>query len=86
MLTLPLYATCPGWWDTPTTDTVLAQLNAEPHPRKRLHLLSELQNLVYEEVPIIRPGTAFSLMPSRRNLPGFTPRLGMVLWNVETVR
>jgi len=85
-LALPFSSAYPGWWDTPTKDALFAQFNAEPDPRKRVQLWTRLQALMYEEAPIVRPGTAFSLMLSRKNLPGFTPRLGMVVWNVEAVR
>lgn len=84
-LTLVFNSAYPGWWDTPTKDALFAQFTAETDQAKRARLWAKLQALMYEEAPIVRPGTAFSLMLSRRGLAGFTPRLGMVLWNVQAV-
>jgi hypothetical protein len=63
----------------------VAAAPAETDQPKRARLWAKLQALMCEEAPIVRPGAAFSLMLSRRGLAGFTPRLGMVLWNVQAV-
>ena len=45
---------------------LLARLNGEPDERKRVYPWRRLQALMYEEVPIVRPGTVFSMMLSRK--------------------
>jgi len=76
-------STYPGWWDTPTKDALFAQFTTELDPSKRVHLWAKLQELLYQEVPLIRPGGFARLMLSRKGLVGFWPSLFLRPWNVE---
>ena len=76
----------PGWWDTPTKNALFAQFNAESDPRKRIQLWAKLQALMYEEVPIVRPGGFSTLLLTRRGLPGFHPSAWIVPWGVQAAK
>ena len=73
----------PGWWSVPDKNRLFTAFNAEPDPAKRAKLWSQLHALWYSEAPVVRPGTFYNLVLSRRGLPGFKPSYWIVPWNVE---
>jgi peptide/nickel transport system substrate-binding protein len=56
----------PGWWDTPSKNALFGQFNSEPDPHKRVQLWAKLQTLVYQEMPLVRPGEYNSMQISRK--------------------
>ncbi len=76
----------PGWWDSPAKNTLFAQFNAEPDAGKRARLWGQLQGLMYQEAPSVRPGGFNLLQISRKGLPGFKASYWIVPWNVQAVK
>jgi peptide/nickel transport system substrate-binding protein len=76
----------PGWWDTPEKNALFAQFNAEVNQGKRIQLWAKLQAMMYQEVPIVRPGGFSSLLLSRKGLPGFQATAWIIPWNVQAVK
>jgi peptide/nickel transport system substrate-binding protein len=76
----------PGWWNVPDKNRLFAEFNAEPDPAKRIKLWSQLHALWYSEAPVVRPGTFYNLVLSRKNLPGFRPSYWILPWNVEAAK
>ena len=79
-------AAYPGWWDTPEKNALFAQFNAASDPGTRVRMWARLQTMMYEEVPMIRPGGFNNLMIARRGLLGFQPSYAIIPWNVQAVR
>ena len=71
-----------GWWDTPTKNALFAQFNAESDPHKRAQLWARLQTLMYQEMPLVRPGGYSSLQISRKG-SGFHGWNYVIPWNVQ---
>ncbi|HLJ59348.1 MAG TPA: ABC transporter substrate-binding protein [bacterium] len=76
----------PGWWDTPTKNTLFSQFTAEPDAKKRVQLWAKLQTLMYQEAPIVRPGAFNLLQLNRKGLPGFRASYWIVPWNVQAAK
>jgi len=76
----------PGWWDAPDKNRLFAAFNAEPDQAKRMQLWTKLHELWYTEAPVVRPGAFYSLVLSRKGLPGFRPANFIIPWNVEAVK
>jgi peptide/nickel transport system substrate-binding protein len=76
----------PGWWDTPDKNALFAQFNAEVDPNKRSQLWAKLQTMVYQEVPIVRPGGFSTVLLTRKGLPGYRATAWIVPWNVQAAR
>jgi len=85
-LTTVFNSAYPGWWDTPEKNALFAQFNAEGDQAKRARLWANLQAMMYEEAPIVRPGGWASLVLSRKALPGYHPSYWIVPWNVQAVK
>ena len=73
----------PGWWATPAHDTTLAAFNAEPDPAKRAEAWGNLQQLIYEEVPVARVGNFNALGVRSSALEGLQPAVWPFFWNVS---
>ncbi len=71
----------PGWWATPTRDAAVAAFNAEPDPAKRAALWGNVQQLIYQEVPIIRMGNFNALAVHAKRLKGVVPAAWPFFWN-----
>lgn len=73
----------PGWWSTPEKAAALAALNGETDPAKRGALWGKVQEVIYEEVPFIRPGNFAALSGASTKLKGYTPMPWPAFWNVS---
>jgi len=76
----------PGWWDVPDKNQLFAEFNAQPDQGRRVQLWAKLHELWYSEAPVVRPGVFYSLVLSRKGLPGFRPSNWIIPWNVEGAR
>jgi peptide/nickel transport system substrate-binding protein len=76
----------PGWWNAPDKNRLFAEFNTEPDQAKRTQLWAKLHELWYTEAPVVRPGVFYSLVLSRKGLPGFKPTYWIIPWNVEAVK
>ncbi|MBS3766373.1 ABC transporter substrate-binding protein [Candidatus Bipolaricaulota bacterium] len=52
--------TYPGWWDTPEKEELVAELTRTVDPEERQEIWSQLQELLYEQVPIVKQGDAYT--------------------------
>jgi peptide/nickel transport system substrate-binding protein len=73
----------PGWWATPARDSTLAAFNAEPDPAKRAADWGNVQQLIYEEVPVARVGNFNALGVRGSALEGLQPAVWPFFWNVS---
>ena len=60
----------PGWWENAEKDALVRQLAREADPAARLALVSRLQQLWYEEAPILTIGHYFGYVIKSRELHG----------------
>jgi peptide/nickel transport system substrate-binding protein len=72
----------PGWWKTPAKDAALAAFNAESDPVKRGALWSNVQQVIYDEVPYVRVGDFAALSASSAKMSGYVPMPWPAFWNV----
>jgi peptide/nickel transport system substrate-binding protein len=75
--------TWPGWWDTDRKVDLAAQLREETDFDARYELFEELQQVFYEEVPVIKLGDIYQIYARSNRLQGFVPLIqqGSFLWN-----
>jgi peptide/nickel transport system substrate-binding protein len=71
----------PGWWSTPAKDAALAAFNAESDPKKRAALWSNVQTVVFTEVPYIRVGDFNNLTARSAKLDGYVAMPWPFFWN-----
>ncbi|MEM7446574.1 MAG: ABC transporter substrate-binding protein, partial [Pseudomonadota bacterium] len=69
-----------GWIDE-EKDAVLNEFVSETDPDRRVELFSELQRLVYEQVPFYKVGGFNALMAQSSDLHGITPTPWPYFWN-----
>ncbi len=71
----------PGWWNSPAKDAALAAFNAEADPKKRAGLWSNVQSVVFTEVPYIRVGNFNNLTARSAKLDGYVAMPWPFFWN-----
>ena len=73
----------PGWWDSDGKVDIINRLQEESDFDARYELFEELQQLFYEEAPLIKLGDAMRISARSANLHGFIPiiQLSAFLWN-----
>lgn len=59
------------WWKNEKKDGLVKALFAETDPKKEMDLIGELQQLVYDEAPVMRICDHFVLRAYRQNLKGY---------------
>jgi peptide/nickel transport system substrate-binding protein len=84
MLPFMMGTTWPGWWGTDRKVELTRQLQQETDFEDRFAIWEELQELFYEEVPLIKVADAFNLNARSPLVQGFEPfvQLSPVFWNV----
>jgi peptide/nickel transport system substrate-binding protein len=60
----------PGWWVNPRKDSLMQQLSTESDEMKRLNLVSQLQQLWYDDVPALKIGDMFALHIKSKKVVG----------------
>jgi peptide/nickel transport system substrate-binding protein len=75
--------TWPGWWDSERKVELSGQLLSESDFDTRFAIWEELQELFYDEVPIIKLGDRIRFSPYSARLQGLDllTQLGVPLWN-----
>jgi peptide/nickel transport system substrate-binding protein len=73
----------PGWWSTSDKAEAFDAFTHASDPRRRAALWARLQDLIYTEVPLVRPGDFFGLVLTRRGIEGFHPAYWIITWNVQ---
>ena len=74
----------PGWWDSDRKVELTAELQQETDFDTRFEIWEEIQELFYEEVPLIKIADQFNLNARSPRLQGFEPfvQLSPFFWNV----
>lgn len=73
--------TSPGWWVSDAKHAAVEAFNAEVDPAKRVELFAKLQEVIYDEVPIIKVGNFNALAAQSPKLEGVTPASWPYFWN-----
>jgi peptide/nickel transport system substrate-binding protein len=74
----------PGWWDTDEKVELVAQIEQETDFEIRFEAWEQLQELFYEQVPMIKLGDDMDFNARSPRLQGFEPvtQLGVAFWNM----
>jgi peptide/nickel transport system substrate-binding protein len=74
-----------GWWKTPEKAKLTAAFTGTAEPDERAKIWAELQALVYEQVPVIKVGNAYSYDIASKKLKGMgdSTVLWPHFWNVS---
>jgi peptide/nickel transport system substrate-binding protein len=73
----------PGWTDNAEIDSLLDQINAEENPDKSKALTADLQQVMWEDLPIINVGHNSRVSGYSEKLEGYNQMLGPIFWNVS---
>ncbi len=76
----------PGWWDTPSKARLFDEFNSATDPQARAGLWAKLQELLYVQAPLVRPGEFFNVVLKSKALEAFHASYWLVLWNVPAVK
>ncbi len=84
MLPFMMGTTWPGWWDSDRKVQLTAELQQETDFDARFAIWEEIQELFYEEVPLIKIADQFNLNARSPQLQGFEGfvQLSPSFWNV----
>ncbi len=72
----------PGWWASEKKEAVLQQFTQTVAPDKRKAAWSQLQDIFYQEVPVVKLGDYYLLNVSQSWVKGFVNTPNLFLWNV----
>ncbi len=78
-----LNASYPGWWDSPEIKALRTELVNSSDQTARKATWDKIQALIYEQVPIMKVGDAYTYDIASPKLKGLNPN-GPVFWNVST--
>ena len=78
-----LNASYPGWWDTPEIKALRAELVNSSDQTARKATWDKIQALIYEQVPVIKVGDAYTYDIASPKLKDLNPN-GPAFWNVST--
>ncbi len=76
----------PGWWISPEKEELEAAFTGSTDPEERKQIWEEIQALVYEQVPVAKPGDVFLFHIHSPNVEGLEETLGLfdpMFWNVS---
>ncbi len=76
-------ASYPGWWDSAEIKALRAELVNSSDPAARKATWDKIQTLLYEQVPVMKVGDAYTYDIASPKLQGLNPN-GPVFWNVST--
>jgi len=76
-------ASYPGWWDSAEIGALRAELVNSSDQAARKAVWDKIQALVYEQVPVMKVGDAYTYDVASPKLTGLNPN-GPVFWNVST--
>lgn len=78
-----LNASYPGWWDTAEIKALRAELVNSSDQAARKATWDKIQALIYEQVPVMKVGDAYTYDIASPKLKGLNPN-GPAFWNVST--
>ena len=71
----------PGWWANEEKDKAVASLMAESDPKKALEMITQIQKLVYTDVPFVKYGEYFVLRARSNKVQGMVNDPEPYFWN-----
>jgi len=71
----------PGWWDTPAKDKAVGAFNQALTQGERVKLWAGVQQVMADEVPLIKVGDFNALSAKSKTLQGVTPAPWPYFWN-----
>jgi peptide/nickel transport system substrate-binding protein len=77
-----LAKTWAGFWDNPQKDQLIGEMLRAPDQKRQFEIWSQLQTLIYEDVPFVRTGDFFDLHLARKQVKNVTTRPEVFFWNV----
>lgn len=77
-----LAKTWAGFWDNPKKDELIVQTLRATDQKRQFELWSQLQQLIYEDVPFVRTGDFFDLHLKRKEVKNLTNKPEVFFWNV----
>jgi peptide/nickel transport system substrate-binding protein len=77
-----LAKTWAGFWDHPEKDRLIVEILRTPDQKRQFELWSQLQRLIYEDVPFVRLGDFYDLHLKRKEVKNLTNRPEVFFWNV----
>lgn len=72
----------PGWTDNPQYAKLLNDIKKETNQEQALALLAQLQQTMWEDVPVINVAKDYRVSAYSQNVKGYKDLLGPVFWNV----
>jgi len=76
----------PGWWDSPEKNKMFDEFNQTADQAARVRVWARLQELVYKQAPLVRPGEFYTVVLSSKALQGFHASYWLAPWNVPAVK
>ena len=76
----------PGWWDSTEKNKLFDEFNQTGDPGARVKIWSKLQQLIYQQAPLVRPGEYYTLQMWSKAIQGFHASYFLVLWNVQPAK
>lgn len=77
-----LSTSAPGWWDTPARKSAVEAFTSEADPAKRVAAWTNVQKVIYDEVPFIKIGNFNAISARSAKLDGVMPAPWPYFWNV----
>jgi peptide/nickel transport system substrate-binding protein len=76
----------PGWWVSPEKEALEAEFTATADTEERMRIWGEIQALMHEQVPVLKPGDAYLFDIASPELDGLGDQMTLfwpVFWNVK---
>jgi peptide/nickel transport system substrate-binding protein len=77
-----LAKTWAGFWDNPEKDRLIVDMLRTTDTKQQMALWSELQQLIYDDVPFVRTGDFFDLNLKRKRVQNVSTMSETFFWNV----
>lgn len=82
-LTSSFFATAREGWDNPEKNKILDQFTSETDPEKRKEIFAQLQQVIYDDVGLIKIGNFNALQGKATALSGVNPSPWPAFWNAS---
>ena len=82
-LTSSFFATAREGWDNPDKNAILDRFTSETDPEKRKEIFAELQQIIYDDVGLIKVGNFNAVQGKAKALSGVRPSPWPAFWNAE---
>jgi peptide/nickel transport system substrate-binding protein len=76
-----LAKTWAGFWDNAQKDQLIAEILRDTDQKAQFATWTQLQQLIYEDVPFVRTGDFFDLHLTRKQVKNLTAKPEVFFWN-----